>query len=338
MARVSLLDQLPPAFSTEVFPALLLLGIGWLVRRRMGFGAEATRAVSRIVVDTCFPALAFLGILRTVAAGGLGAGAWALGLAAVLFALSAATGLAAARLVARPRRPTVAFLVAMPNWIFLPLPIAPALWGPPAAGTVLWINLAMQLLIWSAGIALLQARPGGRGGPGRLRLVLGNPAFLASLAGIGAGLLWPGLAAMTAPSFGTSDPATWLLTILLRGIGLLAQLTIPLSFIVMGAQLAGAKIHPREWGRALGVTVFARLLVAPLLFALVVRFVPWEALGAAPWVAPTSLLVMAMPCAITCGSIIERFGGDEDLTAQAVLASTLASPLTVALVLALGTR
>jgi predicted permease len=306
----------------EVLPAFLLLVVGWVLRRRAALSPDGVRGLGRLVVDVCFPALAFAGIARTVSRSGLAAGSWAMVLAVALFVVAAGVGLAAGRFGARG--PTVAFLVAMPNWIFLPLPIAPALWGPEAAGTVLLMNLPLQLAIWSAGVAILTAGHAATA-KGRLRLVLANPALLASLAGVAAGLVW-----------NEARVTAWPLSIPARAVDLLGGMTVPLSFVVMGAQLAAARLHPRIWGRELGLVLVARLLVAPAVFALAVRFLPWSSWGVPPHVPATALLVAAMPSAVSCGAIVERFGGDEELAAQAVAVSTLLASATVPLVLRLG--
>jgi predicted permease len=48
-----------------------------------------------------------------------------------------------------------------------------------------------------------------------------------------------------------------------------------------------------------------------------------------------TVLVFAMPVAVSCVIFVERYGGDRDLASQGFLYSTLASLLSVPLVVAL---
>ncbi len=327
------LGPIPPTFHEVVLPAFLLLALGWLIGRRKILGPDAATALSRLAVDFCFPALAFSQILRTVGEDGVRMGFAALVLSCLVLAGAVAVGLGAGRLSGPSRGPTVAFLIATPNWIFLPLPIAPSLWGPSAEGSVLWMNLPAQVMIWTVGVGLLHAqRPDGGKRPG-LRAI---PGLVGTIAGIAAGLAWPGLREIATEGYRPESVLILGLSVGLHALRLLGGLTIPLSFLIMGAQLAAARLHPRAWDRNLALVLAGRLVAAPLLFLVISKLVPWDALPIARQVPFTALLISAMPCAISCGSIVERFGGDSELTAQSVVASTAASLLTVPILLRLG--
>ena len=55
----------------------------------------------------------------------------------------------------KTQRNTFVFLVAIPNWVFLPLPIAQALYGDTGVRTVLLCNAGAQLVLWSFGVWIL---------------------------------------------------------------------------------------------------------------------------------------------------------------------------------------
>jgi predicted permease len=119
----------------------------------------------------------------------------------------------------------------------------------------------------------------------------------------------------------------------LEAVHLLGSVTIPLSLLLIGAQLGGMTASKRPGGRGLSALVASRLLVAPLL-----TVAAFQALAAVGWTIPAvplrvAILVSAMPVAVTCGIIVERYGGAVPTAARAIFVSTLASIVTVPLVL-----
>src|ERR1035441_7170536 len=115
---------------------LVIVG-GWLARRRGFLAADFTATLSWLVVDVAFPALVFTQMLRTVDAAALREGWFSPLLCGLLLLLAYLAGLVAAPLFSRKeQRNTFIFLVAIPNWVFLPLPIAEALYGRAGVRTV----------------------------------------------------------------------------------------------------------------------------------------------------------------------------------------------------------
>lgn len=73
--------------------------------------------------------------------------------------------------------------------------------------------------------------------------------------------------------------------------------------------------------------------MGPLCTLLAFRGLGW--LG---WSIPevprrVALLIAAMPVAVTCGIITERYGGDTELAARGIFATTLVSLVTVPLLM-----
>lgn len=302
----------------------LVMGVGWWLRRTEWLPANAAAIMSRLTVSIGFPCLTLDQMLRTLNREALQQSIplLALGLAALV--ASAMVGWWMARKIegGLERRRTAAFLIAIPNWIFLPLPLAQALAGDVGTRTVLLLNVPAQFMLWTAGLGLL--RGSWHGGNGFSHLAK-NTGLIATLAGILLALIFPASALWhTRSSPGGA---------LLQAAGLLGGMTIPLSLIVTGAQLAETRLAHAAPG-ALAQVVAGRLVIAPLVCLLIIEY-GGRMLGIDPQVRLVSCIVAAMPVAVSCGMFTERYGGDRDLGAQSILVSTLASLLSVPLLMAL---
>ena len=219
---------------------------------------------------------------------------------------------------AGPQRRTLAFLVGTPNWIFFPLPLAQARYGAEGVQIVLLLNAGAQAALWSVGVATL------RGAWDRAALVRGlwrNPGLWATALGLALAILRPEVPA---------GPLADVLPGAVEAVTRLGQLAVPLSFLLAGLQLAtGVRVEAADRPVLLRLTL-ARLVAAPLLFAAVALPVLSAAgFPATSPVARVAVLVAAMPVAVTCGPLAERFGGDTTLAVQAIVYTTLAAALTV---------
>ena len=307
----------------------LLIAVGWLSRRRGYLSAEATSILGRFVVDFSLPALILVQLIATVDRHTLRQDWASLVLAVLVLGLALGLGVALSPALApRKSRSTCAFLIGIPNWIYLPLPIAQELFGGDGVRAVLLCNIVFQLLLWSVGLAVLR----GRLDRGALRRALLNPGLAAALIGIGLAILAPELRTYQALSLSAAPSAGPIaVKVVLDSAALLGQLTIPLSLLLIGAQLGGMARPKIRDIRLLSSLVAARLLLGPLVTVLA-----FQGLGALGWAVPevprkVALLISAMPVAVTCGIITERYGGDADLSAGAIFTSTLLCLLTVPL-------
>ena len=76
-----------------------------------------------------------------------------------LCAVAALIGAAVARVTARPAlRRTLTFVIGVPNWIYLPLPIAAGLYGEIGTRTVLLCNVGALIWLWTFGVYILSGR------------------------------------------------------------------------------------------------------------------------------------------------------------------------------------
>ncbi len=303
----------------------LLILAGWAARRRGLLKEEASAILSRIVVDAAFPALVFTQMLRTVDAAVLRQD-WLLPLLPLPMVLVAyLAGLGIAPLFGgKAQRNTVLFLITSPNWVFLPLPIAEALYGSAGVRVVLLCNVGAQLALWSIGVWILHGEVAQA-----LRNLRSNIGLWAAGGGVLLALAFPGLRTL-----GDLHPAPATLggmagAAAFDALTMLGSLTIPLSLLAIGAQLGALPVALRRLPPSLWGVAAARLVVAPLA-TIGLGLLLAQAGFHLPLVTRMVLvLVSAMPVAIVCSVMAERFGGDVTLAAQSVFLSTMLSLVTV---------
>ena len=239
---------------------LVIVG-GWLARRRGFLAADFTATLSRLVVDAAFPALVFTQMLRTVDAAALRDGWVAPVASGLLIVVAYFVGLLlAAAFSGKPQRNTFIFLVAIPNWIFLPLPIAQALYGDTGVRTVLLCNAGAQVILWSFGVWILH---------GSMRQaakhLLTNVGLWATAVGIAMALLFPAARDLETVNPAELSPVMMLPGALVQALAMVGSLTIPLSLLAIGAQLGELTIAVHRFPKVLWGVLLSRLLFAPLV-------------------------------------------------------------------------
>jgi malate permease and related proteins len=303
----------------------LLILAGWLARRRGYLQEEASGMLSRMVVDAAFPALVFTQMLRTVDATSLRQD-WLLPLLPLpLVALAYLVGLLVVPIFGgKAQRNTALFLISSPNWVFLPLPIAEALYGSAGVRVILLTNIGAQLTLWSVGVWILHGDIAQA-----LRNLRANIGLWATAAGILVALLFP-----SARDLGNlhANPASLGCiagVAVFDALSMLGSLTIPLALLAIGAQLGAVPISLRRLPPALWGVVLARLIAAPLASVALGLLLARIGFQLPDVTRMVLVLVVAMPSAIVCSVMAEKYGGDTQLAAQGVFLTTLFSLLTV---------
>jgi hypothetical protein len=225
-------------------------------------------------------------------------------------------------------RNTFIFCIAVPNWVYLPLPIAEALYGADGIRVILLANVGAQLLLWSLGVWILHADLSLRQA---LRHIALNPGLIATVLGIGVAMVVPGASSWeTLPA--TSAPLPQLAAgTVMQALGFLGSLTVPLQLLVIGAQL-GALVPKVHKPSAIVARVAAvRLVLAPAVTVGIFSVVGWCGWPVTEVTRYCLYLIAAMPVSLTTALFTERFGGDVPLGAEAIFHTTLASLLTVPL-------
>jgi len=295
---------------------MALIGAGHVLARRSVLGAERNQKVAAMLTDAAFPMLCLSRIsamdgptLRARVAVPLVMGA--------LLVTGALTGDAFGRALGlgREARRSVRFCVAMPNWIFLPLPIVLWRYGNEGAQVVLLGNVGAQLFLWTIGVLLLA----GRSAENPVRLLARNMGLWGTAGGIVLAL-----AGYTYPSGEAFRALRWC-------ADRFGESAVWLTPVTVGAQLGGAGAWKVD--RPVALVLASRLLVMPLLVA---ACLPIAAAGGLVDLDPLSrevvVLISAMPVAFSASALALRFGADATLAARAVLISTLLSLVSVPLV------
>ena len=113
-----------------------------------------------------------------------------------------------------------------------------------------------------------------------------------------------------------------------RVMTLLSQATVPCMLVVLGLQLSRTSVKGRL-GPILLATV-ARLAIAPLI-----AFPLAHLLGLSGLARQVSIIEASMPSAVMGGVLATEFGSDAEFTTAVILVSTLASIVTLSILLTL---
>ncbi len=299
----------------------LVMMVGWVTRKSGRVDGQTTGFLGVFTTDVALPVLIFTQMLATLDRASL-AESWPVAVGAVaVVGLGHLVGWAFWRLFAtRAQAPSFIFLVTLGNWVYLPLPIIEELFGPPGVRLLLLCNAAVQVYVWTAGVAILHGGKLDRRALGNLAT---NPGLLATIAGIAAALLVPGGWIEGLPIWAAFG---------LRGIReamvILAAATIPLSLVVIGLQLGGLPLRGHGWRAISGVTLL-RLGVVPLLTLGGIWLLRRGDLGLDQRAWMILFLISAMPVAVSCSVLTQRFNQDSQLAAQTILYTTFLSLATV---------
>ncbi len=195
-------------------------------------------------------------------------------------------------------------VVMFPNNGNMGLPVATFALGAPGLERAIIYMLGSAFLMFCFGPAMIQ----GKGIIEGLKLILRLPLLWAILLGLSLRLL--------------SIEVPWGLD---RGIQQLGAADIPIALILLGMQLSETRFQP---GIKEIMTAIARLLIAPMIAYSIGRLLQLETLN-----LQVLVLQSAMPTAVNSFVIVSEFGGDKDLVARAIVASTLMSFITLPIVL-----
>lgn len=291
---------------TVIVPIALLVAAGYLLAR---FAPVDISSLSRVTVYLLTPSLVFVALVRTDLRAASAAGL--VGLVLSHFALLLAIAFLAARLMALPQaeRSGMALATSLYNAGNYGLPVSLFAFGQEGFQVATVIFVTAAALTHSAGVYIASA---GRNAPRRaLTDIFRLPLVYAA----GLGLLfsrqgWP------------VPLALW------RPLELMGQGAIPMLLIALGVQLAQAR--PEVLSAPVGVVTVLRLVVSPLLTAALL-----PAFGLGGLVGRIAVLSTSMPTAVNAFLFAAQFNAAPGYVASAVFVTTLASFVTVSLVLVL---
>lgn len=292
-----------------ILPVFLVIASGYALRRAGVFTEEGDRSLLGVLLNLFVPCLALDVIIGNEALER--PTNWIL---PPLFGfLVPASGylvcLLGGRLFLRDRKKyrTFASVAGLQNYGYIPLPICLALFDRDVVGVLLAFNMGVDIAVWTLGVALM---PGGQA-KGDWKKILLNPPIVSVAAGIA-------LNAMGA--------ALWVPQALDGALHMLGVCAVPVGLLVTGAVLAD-HMRPgmlRSGWDTVTLALVLRLGLLPVLILSAALFLPLD-----PALRTVLVVQSAMPSAVFPVVLAKMHGGDMPTALRVVLASSLASLVTI---------
>lgn len=301
---------------TQMAILLLVTIIGFAAAKRGYLDEHVKDKLTLLLLNVTLPCmiLASAGSIDASQMGGQIGWTFALGIAQ--FFLLLASGALCNLVLRTPRgeRPLYLFMSVLTNTGFVGIPVIAALYGDRTVLLSSVFIMAMNLLIYSVGFALIAPR-GTKTGQSPWK-AMANPATVASLGAIG--LLLAGVR-LPAVIEGTLD--------------MVGGITAPVAMLLVGVIVANMPLREvaTEW-RLYPFIVVRQLLVPAALFLALRPLVP------DPVVLGLFVIMFAMPVGSMASMFAGQFGRDQALPAKGTVLSTMASfAIIPALVVFMGT-
>ena len=213
---------------------------------------------------------------------------------------------AAARLlpVEKEHRAGFELLMAVPNNMFIALPVVEELFGPAAVFYCGLSNIPFNIILYTYGVWILKKGEGD--GKVHLKEMFSAP-LMATLIG-----LFLFMTRLPVP-----QPVRELISTIVGA-------TVPMSMIVIGASLSTVSLFDAFKRGSLYIASFFKLLAAPLLVWLVCGF-----LTADPALRLTGTIIAASPAGILVTVLTVKYNGDAIFTSEGILHSTVLAMLTI---------
>ena len=308
-------------FFLQILCILGLVSCGFFARRRGLLSAPGTNDLAGIALTLTYPALVFVSITQltfTDLRANLSLPLLVMTIALAGFGL----GLAAVRFLGRvPADTARAFLFhcLINNYSFLPLPLVLFRYGDRGVALLIFSSIGYELVLWTLGVMLFTRAERKRD---RLKSLF-SPPFIALLAGLTA-VAARDLLPLPVPSAG------WALArgTLVSGLKTLGAATIAISMLVAGSRFAVMKFETMLGWRIWLVSAI-RLVAVPLVMIPILGLIPLD-----PIARGILCIIAVMPSAMVSVLFSERYGGDTDFIAGALLLTHLWALVTVPLFLA----
>jgi predicted permease len=294
-----------------VLPVFGIMTVGFFLRHLKWLTADADQSLLRVCVNLLLPSLIFENVLGNAA---LRRPENLLlpplvGVATVLAGIGLAWGLARLTGLETPKeRRTFALTTGLHNYSYIPLPLCLLLFDPGTVGVLLVHNVGVEITMWTVGVAVLS----GRGLSGGWRNILSPP--LVAL-----------LLALTLNALGNifSQPATLVLPgkAFMTTVHWLGQSAIPVALLMIGAMIADhlPELRGGQFLRVVALSIFIRLLLMPILFLLLAKYLPCSVELKRVIIIQGSMSAAVLPVVLA-----KHYGGDSRTALQVVLGTSLA--------------
>ena len=307
-------------FLRSISGILVILGmilVGFVIGEKGWFDDKSRGLLAKLVTQVALPCYMLYTITQRFTAADLLKMLPALRFPALsmVILLGIATAVSRIFAVRQDRRGLFISMFFNSNTIFVGLPINQALFGDASIPYVLIYYMCNTTFFWTLGTYLIQ-----RDGEGEAQFELKtslkkvfSPPLLGFLLGIVLVILHIKL-----PAFLASD------------LQYLGNLTTPLSMIFIGLSVSHVGVKQLVLGKDQLLILLGRFLVAPLLMATIVYWVPLPSL-----MKQVFIIQSAMPVMTNAPVVARLYGADSDYAAVMVTETTLATMVVIPILMVL---
>ena len=307
-------------FLRSISGILVILGmilVGFIIGEKGWFDDKSRGLLAKLVTQVALPCYMLYTITQRFTAADLLKMLPALRFPALsmVILLGIATGVARIFAVRQDRRGLFISMFFNSNTIFVGLPINQALFGDASIPYVLIYYMCNTTFFWTLGTYLIQ-----RDGEGEAQFDLKTSlkkVFSPPLMGFLLGLVLVMLQ-IKLPAFLASD------------LQYLGNLTTPLSMIFIGLSVSHVGVKQLVLGKEQLLILLGRFLVAPLLMASIVYWVPLPSL-----MKQVFIIQSAMPVMTNAPVVARLYGADSDYAAVMVTETTLATMVVIPILMML---
>ena len=307
-------------FLKSISGILVILGmilVGFVIGEKGWFDDKSRGLLAKLVTQVALPCYMLYTITQRFTAADLLKMLPALRFPALsmVILLGIATAVARIFAVRQDRRGLFISMFFNSNTIFVGLPINQALFGDDSIPYVLIYYMCNTTFFWTLGTYLIQ-----RDGEGEARFDLKTSlkkVFSPPLMGFLLGLVLVMLQ-IKLPAFLASD------------LQYLGNLTTPLSMIFIGLSVSHVGVKQLVLGKDQLLILLGRFLVAPLLMATIVYWVPLPSL-----MKQVFIIQSTMPVMTNAPVVASLYGADSDYAAVMVTETTLATMVVIPILMLL---
>jgi len=266
-----------------------------------------TSGMAELLVKVAVPCSVFMSLMRPFSTALLLESVATFFIISFIFLLGILMGYGLARVQKSDAgaRVCLAYGVGFGNVGFMGIPVIQAVFGYEGLFYVAMALASFNIITFTLGVRMFD--PSGDSSRGPVKVILKNPALIATFIG-----------------FGFFITGFRLPEALEGGISLIAGITSPVSMILIGAILAKQRIKETLLDFKLLPPIGVRLLVIPIASLFVLRlFVP------NPIMLGVIVTLMAMPPAALTAIFAEQYGGDSVTGSRLVVIGTLLCVVTV---------
>jgi len=301
-------------FLKSISGILVILGmilVGFVIGEKGWFDDKSRGLLAKLVTQVALPCYMLYTITQRFTAADLLIMLPALRFPALsmVILLGIATAVARIFAVRQDRRGLFISMFFNSNTIFVGLPINQALFGDASIPYVLIYYMCNTTFFWTLGTYLIQ-----RDGEGEAQFDLKTSlkkVFSPPLMGFLLGLVMVMLQ-IKLPAFLASD------------LQYLGNLTTPLSMIFIGLSVSHVGVKQLVLGKDQLLILLGRFLVAPLLMASIVYWLPLPSL-----MKQVFIIQSAMPVMTNAPVVARLYGADSDYAAVMVTETTLATMVVI---------